>query len=309
MTTPKAVGGDARLSRSYEFETFDVFTRRRFGGNPLAVVHDALGLSDREMQTIAAEFNLSETIFLLPPTRAANDASVRIFNRTHEMPFAGHPTIGAAVALARRRPNCQAKVINLEAPAGVVSARLEHAEDGLAYGAEILAPQPLSTTDTFDPKEIAACAGLQRDDIITSAHLPCLVSMGVTFVVAEVREDALGRSAPNVAAFRAAVDARPHLKGRFSLHLYVRDGRRLRARMFAPLAGTQEDPATGSANGPLAALLLQVSGDEEATFDIRQGVEMGRPSELRVRAYRAPDGIRAEISGGCVQVMRGQILV
>lgn len=297
------------MTRSYDFETLDVFTRQRFGGNPLAVVHGAEGLSDLEMQTISAEFNLSETIFLLPPKDRANTAAVRIFNRTHEMAFAGHPTIGAAVAIARRKVDSGAAVIKLEAPAGLVQAALEHDQDGVAVGAVIQAPQPLSQGAIIPPDVIAACAGLTVADVITTSHSPMVVSMGVTFVVAEVRADALARCAIDLNSFRTAVAARPQLGGRFSLHLYARNGKELRARMFAPLAGTLEDPATGSANGPLGALLLQLSDAIEATFDIRQGVEMGRPSELWVRAYRAGDGVRAEIGGSCVSVMRGQLEV
>lgn len=298
---------ETRLARTYDFETLDVFTRRRFGGNPLAVVHDAVGLSAAEMQTVAAEFNYSETIFLLPPTAPENTAAVRIFNRTHEMPFAGHPTVGGAVALAGRAGGRVPAVVRLEAPAGVVAATLEVDADGSARGATVVAPQVLSCGEIVPANVVAACAGLSPEEVLTTAHPPTVVSMGSTFVVAEVTDEALCRCATNLEAFRAAVAARPGLGGRFSLHLYARDRQQLRARMFAPLAGTPEDPATGSANGPLGALLLQLSDFSEATFDIRQGVEMGRPSELRVRAYRGAGGIHAEIGGGCVPVTRGRI--
>lgn len=294
------------MARSYEYVTLDVFTRRRFEGNPLAVVFQAEGLTPEEMQRIAAEFNFSETIFLLPPEDRSHSARVRILNRTHELPFAGHPTIGAAVALARRLRDHEG-VIRLEAPAGLVEARLVRDPDGVAIGAVVAAPQPLSLGGEVPVTVVAACAGLQARDIVIDNHPPMVASVGSPYVIAEVTEAALVRCAIDVAAFRTAVDARPDMNGRLSLLLYAREGRRLHARMFAPLAGTFEDPATGSANGPLGALLLSLTGEAEADYSVRQGVEMGRPSELRVRARRTADGIRADIAGDCVFVMRGRI--
>ena len=129
------------------------------------------------------------------------------------------------------------------------------------------------------------------------------------FFFAEVTPEALGRASPDLAAFRRAAGGRADMNARLSLHLYVRDGSRIRARMFGPLSGVYEDPATGSANATLAALLLSLSGDDCAQFDITQGVEMGRPSQLRATARRASDGVRATIGGGCVMVMRGEATV
>jgi trans-2,3-dihydro-3-hydroxyanthranilate isomerase len=294
-------------SRRYAFETLDVFTRRRFGGNPLAVVHDAESLSDAEMQAVAAEFNLSETIFLKRPADPVNTAAVRIFNRTHEMPFAGHPTIGAAVALSWR--GAGAGPLRLEAPAGLVVARIGVGDDGRAASAAVVAPQPLSLGPVVDAADVARCLGLGVEDVVTDHHQPRQVSMGTTFILAQVRAEALGRCAPDVAAFRDAVARHPEFAGRFSLHAYARAKGELRARMFAPLAGTFEDPATGSANGPLGGLLLRLSGAAGETFRIAQGVEMGRPSQLTVRAWREDEGIRAEIAGDCVAVMQGEIRV
>jgi trans-2,3-dihydro-3-hydroxyanthranilate isomerase len=293
--------------RRYAFETLDVFTRRRFGGNPLAVVHDADGLTDAEMQTLAAEFNLSETIFIRRPADPANTAGVRIFNRTHEMPFAGHPTIGASVALARRGVGGQE--LRLEAPAGLVVARIRVGDDGLPAGAAVVAPQPLFLGKLVPTADIARCVGLASEDVVTANHPPRLASMGSTFILAEVTPEALARCTPDLAAFRAAVAPHPEFGGRFSLFVYAHAAGGIRARMFAPLAGTFEDPATGSANGPLGGLLLSLSGEASRTFEIDQGVEMGRPSHLTVRAWREGDDIHAEIAGDCVPVMRGEIAV
>jgi trans-2,3-dihydro-3-hydroxyanthranilate isomerase len=292
--------------RRYGFETYDVFTERRFGGNQLAVVADAAGLSDGEMQAIAQEFNLSETIFVLPPADPANTARVRIFNRTAEMPFAGHPTIGAAMALARHWPGV-GEAVRLEAPAGVVAVRITRDAVGRPKSARVACPQPLSLGEEIAPEVIARCVGLATEDIVCDVHRPVVASVGTQFVLAQVGEAALGRCRLDVAAFEAAAAQRPHLRGRFSLHLYARDGQNLHARMFAPLARTFEDPATGSANGPLAALLLKLSGGVAASFRVRQGEEMGRPSFLTAHARREGEALWADVEGTCVCVMRGTL--
>ncbi|MCK6452177.1 MAG: PhzF family phenazine biosynthesis protein [Alphaproteobacteria bacterium] len=293
---------------SYPFVTVDVFTDRRFGGNPLAVFPDAQGLSDADMQSLAAEFNLSETTFVLPPSDAKHSARVRIFNRTAEMPFAGHPMVGTGYALARQGRDRDG-VLLFEVPAGVVRVEVARDASGAVTGGVITAPQPLSTGLAFPAETIAACAGLAPGDIRVDAHQPMVASMGNPFVLAEVADAALARALPDVQAFRDAARARPQLGGRLSLHLYVREPGRLRARMFAPLAGTFEDPATGSANTPLAGLLLSLTQEARREFEIVQGVEMGRPSLLRATAYRTPDGIRATIGGSCVPVLSGEATV
>jgi trans-2,3-dihydro-3-hydroxyanthranilate isomerase len=289
--------------RSYPFVTVDVFTDRRFGGNPLAVFPDARGMSDAEMQALAAEFNLSETTFVLPPTDPANSARVRIFTRTREMPFAGHPNVGTGFVLADRAVD---GVLRFEEIAGLVEVRVERDTAGAATGATIAAPQPLSLGAGLPVPAIAACAGLAPGEVLTAAHEPVIASCGNPFVIAEVAAEALSRAQPDFGAFRATLAAMPALEGRLALYLYARDGTGLRTRMFAPLGGTVEDAATGSAATPLAALLLRLSGVESASFDITQGVEMGRPSLLRTTARRAPDGIRATVGGGCVPVLRGE---
>ncbi|MGH7122886.1 MAG: PhzF family phenazine biosynthesis protein, partial [Stellaceae bacterium] len=156
---------------------------------------------------------------------------------------------------------------------------------------------------------IAACTGLEPSDVLVGAHKPVMASVGIAFVIAEVTGDALTRAAPDLAKFRSTEAAIPALKGRCALHLYVRDGKRVRARMFAPLSGTIEDPATGSANATLGPLLLSLTREESASYEIIQGVEMGRPSLLRVTARRTADGIRSTVSGGCVPVLRGEATV
>lgn len=293
---------------SYAFETVDVFTDRRFGGNPLAVFTDARGMSDAEMQALAAEMNLSETTFVLPPANPAHTARVRIFHRTAEMPFAGHPNVGTACVLANQGRDKDG-ILLFEEIAGLVEVKVERGADGSVTGATIAAPQPLSTGIQLSVDGIAACAGLEPGDMVTEAHKPLQASVGVQFVFAQVKPDALAQALPDVGAFRVLEAAHPALEERLSLFLYTRDGARIRARMFAPLAGTWEDPATGSASATLAALLLSLDGGDEARFELAQGVEMGRPSLLKLTARRGEDGIRATVGGGCVPVLRGEALL
>lgn len=294
---------------SFPFITVDVFTDRRFGGNPLAVFPDATGLTASDMQSLAAEFNLSETTFIFPSVGKTDLYQARIFNRTAEMPFAGHPTLGAAFALAHLGL-VSGESVALDVPAGRVRVRIDRDADGRVQGGVVAAPQVLQLGETFPPATIAACASIDPADIVTTGHPPILASVGNPYVIAEVTPEALSRAAPDINAFRSAADARPHLDGRLSVHLYARSSPLVRARMFAPLAGTFEDPATGSANAPLAALLLSLKGGEsEHALDVVQGVEMGRPSLLRMTAHRAVDGIRATVGGRCVQVLRGEALL
>ena len=289
---------------SYAFVTLDVFTGNRFGGNPLAVFTDARGLTDAQMQSLATEMNLSETTFILPPEDPAHTARVRIFNVTAEMPFAGHPSVGTGFVLAQAGHAKEGRM-TLEVPAGLVEVTLTTDATGVATGGGVAAPRPLSLGETLSVESAAACAGLAPADIVTTRHRPLEASVGVPFFFAEVTPEALGRAAPDLAAFRRAAGGRPDMNARLSLHLYARDGSKVRARMFGPLSGVYEDPATGSANATLAALLLSLSDDDSAEFDVTQGVEMGRPSQLHATARRAGDGIRATIGGGCVMVMTG----
>jgi trans-2,3-dihydro-3-hydroxyanthranilate isomerase len=294
--------------RTYPFVTVDVFTTQRFSGNPLAVFPDARGLSDAEMQSLAAEFNLSETTFVLPPDDPAHTARVRIFTPAQELPFAGHPNVGTGYVLAQQGRDRDG-VLRFEELAGLVEVRVERDGAGAVTGATIAAPQPLSLGARLPAETVAACAGLLPADVVTAAHEPVVASTGTPVVFAEVSATALAKAAPDVGGFRRALAQHPALEGNLLLYLYVRDGERLRARMFAPLAGVPEDPATGGAATPIAALLLSLTEEDRIAYDIVQGVEMGRPSLLRATARRTPDGIRATVGGGCVPVLRGEALL
>src|SRR5260370_5445742 len=187
----------------------DVFTDQMFGGNPVAVVLDAEGLSTAEMQAIALEFNYSETTFVLPPDNPANTAKVRIFTPRTEVPFAGHPNVGTAFVLARESPCAAAAAASaagiflFAAAAGLVPLKLLR-EGGATVGAELRAPEALSRR-SFVPREVAAaCLSLDPRDIAVQVHAPQIVSVGLPFLVVELgSRDALRRSKPNVAAHAA----------------------------------------------------------------------------------------------------------
>lgn len=307
---------------SYEYVTVDVFTAQRFGGNPLAVFPQAAGLTDEQMQVLAREFNYSETTFVLPPQDPRHTAQVRIFTPAAELPFAGHPNVGTGFVLAGRATAPLPDHYTFEEGAGLVRVRIFIGPDGKPAGARIAAPQALSIGDSVPTALVAACVGLAPADIATGAHEPLIASVGTPFVIAEVKSvDALVRAVPDLAAFRRARAATQTTAkaaaagGRFNVQIYARvegDARSLRTRVFCPLTGVLEDPATGSANATLAALLTSLApGDEvDLAYDISQGIEMGRPSRLVANARKSAEGpVLAWVAGDCVTVMRGRVEV
>jgi trans-2,3-dihydro-3-hydroxyanthranilate isomerase len=288
-----------------EFETCDVFTATRFGGNPLALVYGADGLESEALAAIAREFNLSETVFILPPEREPADVRLRIFTPGLELPFAGHPNVGAAVMIARRIGHPGDQLI-LEQPAGHVVAWLTRGAGGVPVAAEIEAPGPLTLGATLERAAIAACAALPVEAIHVNAHPPILAGCGAPFAIAEVEDLAhLAAATPDILAMRKCFQALSSPPVGLLLHTPLGVGRR-RARMFAPLNGVVEDPATGAANVALAGLLLHLAGGSTLALEVEQGEEMGRPSHLILAARREADGtIRVRVGGGVVPVSRG----
>ncbi len=308
------------MPKKYEYITVDVFTDRAFTGNPVAVVTDARGLTKEQMQGVAAEFNYSESTFVLPPDDASHTAKVRIFTPRDEIPFAGHPNIGTAFAialLAERSGKMLRPTLVFEERAGLVPLELLRDRDGHLKGATLTAPQPLTLGQRIPPETVADCVGLESRDIITSRHEPVVASVGLPFVIAEVTEDAMGRAKPNTGAFAIASGRFPFKVDRFSVHIYARTAGGagepdLRARMFAPLSGVFEDPATGSANGALVALLASLAPEPDLVlrFDILQGAERGRPSRLSVSAEKHGGSIgQVRVGGSCVAMMEGTFTV
>lgn len=292
------------------FETVDVFAERRFGGNPLAVITDARGLSADDMQAAAREFNYSESTFVLPPADSANTARVRIFTPTNEVPFAGHPNVGTAFVLGRLASvfgRATSDVMRFEEGAGIVEVSLVR-RAGEVAGARIRAPRTLELGEEIAASVIAACASLGANEVAVDRHQPVVASVGLPFAIAELRSlEALGRATPDTTAFRGAERQHHDEHDRFSLFLYVRTGEgRVRARMFAPLGNVPEDPATGSASAALAALLARLQGAEAAfRVTIEQGVEMGRPSVIEA----AVENGRIFVAGACVPVMHGMLML
>jgi trans-2,3-dihydro-3-hydroxyanthranilate isomerase len=290
--------------------TVDVFTDRAFGGNPLAVVLDAGGLSTAQMQAIATEFNYSETTFVLPPQDASHDAQVRIFTVRSEIPFAGHPNVGTAFVLAAQTTKPPARLL-FEEKAGLVPVEIL-TENGKLVGAELTAPQPLKRLTQFSAEQAAACASLSSADIRTDRHPPQIVSVGLPFLVMEVAtREALRRAKPDAAAFALTFPC----DASDAVYLYTSDvsaeekPRDLQARMFHPgSSGLSEDPATGSATAAAAALLADLSGEQNAELRLRigQGVDMGRPSLLQTRVRKQAGAIvSAHVGGRCVPMMEG----
>ena len=292
----------------YRFLLCDVFTDRRFGGNQLAVLPEASGLSTEQMQQITREFNFSESTFVLPSSTATRQ--VRIFTPTMEIPFAGHPNVGTAFVLAsigHLGAIGASATVTFDEKAGPVPVQIERRDGG--FRCTLSAPKPLVIGANTDPAVVAAAVSIAPGDVVTTTHRPQSVSVGLPFLVAEVRDrGVLERMKVNVAGFEALrAQGLPH-----DVLFYARTSGDVdvRARMFAPLDGILEDPATGSANCALGGMLCQYTAAASGTFEwrIAQGVEMGRPSTLFASADKR-DGVvvAARIGGDSVLVGEGEI--
>jgi trans-2,3-dihydro-3-hydroxyanthranilate isomerase len=296
----------------YSYYICDVFTDTRFGGNQLAVLPDARGLDDGQMQQIAREFNFSESTFVFPATEG-HTRNVRIFTPAREVPFAGHPNIGTAFVLATAgelEEIGESMEIVFEEKAGLVPISIHKTDKG-AIGCELKAPQSFSLGRELSVETVAEAVCLYASEIVTDRHSPIIASVGLPFLMVELTDrSALQKAGINPIGFEriAELGIMP------DIHLYVRsdDEFDIRARMFAPHDGVPEDPATGSANCALAGLLAHYDGSSSGNFEwrIAQGVEMGRPSLLQARAEKQADEVVSTwIGGSCVMVSEGFIYV
>ncbi len=294
---------------AYAFETYDVFTDETFAGNPLAVIMDARGLDGDAMLRITREFNLSETTFVLPAQSAENEARVRIFTPGFEMPFAGHPTVGTAIALAEAR-GLDGDIV-LELNAGLFPVSIEQ-RDG-SYFAEFLNPNlPAEAGDAPSAVELDAALSLPPGEIENGGSKPRLIgSGGVDYVYARAPLSAVRSACVNSAAFEAL-----GLDSAVGVYLYAVGGEAkdaaYHARMFAPNAGILEDPATGSAAASLPAHVAasEAVDDGEHRWIVEQGFEMGRPSRIHARADIKNGNVTAvRIGGHAVRVQRGEVFV
>lgn len=296
------------------YALLDVFANTPLEGNPLAVVLDAEGLSAEQMQVIAAEFNLSETVFVLPATKPAHTAQVRIFTPGKELPFAGHPTVGVAALLAMEKwgddsDNAKA-VIMLEEKIG--SVRVGVTLSGRTGFAEFDLPQlPKECGPASEREDIAAALGLSRNQIGFENHLPSVFSAGVPFQCVPVADLAtLRKISVNRAVWKDAF----HDGNSPDAFVYTREGvgksANFHARMFAPTMGIDEDPATGSAVAAFAGVIAKFDKPLPGThqFEIEQGFEMGRPSRIFLEIDVAQDQIKsAQIGGDAVLLARGEL--
>ena len=297
------------------FHTFDVFTDRRYAGNPLAIVEDADGLDDEAMQTIAGEFNLSETVFLFPPDNAAHTARVRIFTPSRELPFAGHPTVGTAIFLAMKKFGKVEKeedaIIVLEEEIGPVRTGVRLRPDEAPF-AEFDVPQIASEAGTVAARDkVAAALGLAPEDIGFENHVPTVYSAGNPFTFVPVR---------NLHAIARAQTVTQHWEDGFgtgpasSAFVYTRETinheAAFHARMFAPMLGISEDPATGSAAAAFAGIIMRFDEPRDGNYTgiIEQGYEMGRPSEMTLELEVARGALTgSRIGGHAVPVMQGSL--
>ena len=280
--------------RAFRYVVVDVFTETPLAGNALAVFTDGRGLSDEEMQRLARETNLSESVFVLP-AEDGGDARIRIFTPSVELPFAGHPTLGSAYVLAGP---LQLPEIRLETLRGIVPVALEREHDRIVFGRM---QQPLPVWRAYDEAD-----GLLAALHVERSELPIeLYDNGARFVyVGLASEDEVVALRPD--AF--ALSDQPDFVG---VLCFAGSGARWKARMFAPGGGIFEDPATGSAAGPLAVHLARhgriAFGDE---IEITQGVEIERPSTLFARAVGTAEELeRVEVGGRAVIVARGEFRI
>jgi trans-2,3-dihydro-3-hydroxyanthranilate isomerase len=293
------------------FFTLDVFTNRRFAGNPLAVVLEPDGLDTDAMQTIAREFNHPETVFVFAPADRAHRASLRIFTPAAELPFAGHPTVGTAVLLGRLDGGSGAREIVVEEKVGPVRCRVEPIDEYRGRAEFAIPKLPEETRPAADKDAIAAALSLAREDIGLDDLAPSCWSAGNAFTFVPVRGlDAIGRCRPDMSRWGAAFDA----GGSGAAFIFCREtveaGNTFHARMFHPRMGIPEDPATGSAVAALAGLLARSAPlpDGDRTVRIEQGYEMGRPSLITLGlTLRGGRLVAASVGGEAIVVTEGTI--
>jgi trans-2,3-dihydro-3-hydroxyanthranilate isomerase len=291
----------------YPYCTLDVFTDRRFAGNPLAVVFDARDLDDATMQAVAREFNFSETTFVLSPSDPSYTARVRIFTPGGELPFAGHPTVGTAFALASlgRIPSGIRDIV-FEEGVGPVPVRVDRDAQGAVRRCTLTTAQAPELVETLEDELRAAAAmlGLPEGAVIAA---PEVWSCGVPFLVVPLADVAsLTAARLDQVRWRALLDGRSTQK----VYLVARSGdANWRVRMFAPSLGVSEDPATGSAAAALAGWLARcIAGDGDRSWQILQGEEVGRPSVIELSYKQTGDvARRVRIGGSTVLVSRGTL--
>jgi trans-2,3-dihydro-3-hydroxyanthranilate isomerase len=289
--------------------TLDVFTIQRFTGNPLAVVLESAGLDTAAMQTIAREFNLPETVFVMPVDDTSHRARVRIFTPARELPFAGHPTVGTAVLLAHLDGGADARELVLAEQVGPVACRVQ--PSGTSGHATFVIPKkPERIGAVRDPEKLALALGLRASDLGFDRFTPENWTAGNPFTFVPLRGlDAVSRARPDMTLW-PEVFGPTDPPGAFLFCREVADpAHAFHARMFAPAMGIVEDPATGSAVAAFAGLLAALGlGDGPHDIVIEQGYEMGRPSLIELALIiRGGTFESVSIGGDAVIVSEGMI--
>ncbi len=297
------------------YEIFDVFTTTRFSGNGLAIVKDADGLTDRQMQAIAREFNLSESVFILSPRNPAHSARIRIFTPSNELPFAGHPTVGTAVMVARDQlvdvAGNEDAIVVLEEEVGAIRIGVSF-RPGKAPFAEFDIPgMPTELEQVPTRDELSLVLGLTTSEIGFENHKPSCFDAGMPFVFIPVRNlDVIGRAQADLQAMKKLLDS-THLHFYLYCRETVKSNCSFHARMFAPALGVAEDPATGAAAAAFSGVILKFDQPPGGTknYIIEQGVEMGRESEIHLELV-VDDGLKnVRIGGHVVSVASGLIRI
>ena len=293
------------------FVTLDVFTDKRFAGNPLAVVLEPDGLDAPAMQTIAREFNLSETVFVFPPADKANRAKIRIFTPVSELPFAGHPTVGTAVLMGRIDGGAAARDFVLELNVGPVPCRVTPSGPDGGRAVFDLPRLPQNIGAPADDATIAAALGIEPADIGFDGMTAARWSAGAPYTMVPVRGlDEIKRCRVNSAQWDKAFGFDAHAAAYMICRETAQAGHAFHTRMFAPHQGVPEDPATGSAAAAFAGYLATNGGykDGEHVVRIEQGYEMGRPSIIDLTLKIAGGTLTgASIGGGAIVVSEGTI--
>ena len=300
-----------------EFYTVDVFSNKIFGGNPLAIFTNTDDISTDLMQSIASEVNYSETVFIQKPKNKDNTAKVKIFTPKNELPFAGHPNVGAGFLLScfpNLIPgNYSKNKMVFEEIAGLVNVIPQY-NGATVVGSKIEAPNKFHKLETVPTSAIQNCIETNEGSIITSNDPPVVAGVGLDFVIAEVQnKEILNNARCNISAFSDADKNFSYGDDFFSLMIYYRGNQQnIFARVFAPLSGIVEDAATGSACGALGALLASQNNDtnNKYNYKIHQGEMIGRPSLINVSILKEKGQIkRTYISGECVLVSKGNFFI
>ena len=300
-----------------EYAVVDVFTDKALSGNPLAVILNATGFEDKTMQSIAREFNLSETVFVFPAKSESHPTPIRIFTPQYELPFAGHPTVGTAILLGHARfqnfEGEQNAVITLEQKIGIVRCGVVLRSNGSSYSEFDVPKLPQQYDLPFSLDEIATAINVEPSEIGFENHVPTKFGVGAPFYFVPVRNlEVIRQVKPNLASWSSLFES----EDSDSVYIYTREtttrNSNFHARMFSPSMGIIEDPATGSAVAAFSGLVNLFDELPEGNHKIRieQGYEMKRPSQIDLEIEIGGSEVNnVRIGGHATIIARGEMFV